>query len=113
MRDLKSEIRHEAMRRMERIEEIYSNGLTVPPEVMSLYGMLTAVASDSIGRYFDNFGYREIDTGDINDAKQDLNWAPITDFEREVIALINEHCRQRQYSLRVSQPIAADVRAST
>lgn len=110
MQDLKTEIREEAMRRMKRIEEIFSNGVHVPSEVMGLYGMLSAIAAASLELFFANFGHMELNSGDINDAKQDLGWTPITDFEREVCDLINERCRERQHE--VLRPAVIDVRAT-
>lgn len=100
----KQETRVEASRRMILIEELYIDA-HVPSEVMQLYMLLKLIQSADFSAYFSEFGFRVLHTGDINDAKEDLRWGPITDFERQVVELLREkiQLKERPY---VHKPIA-------
>ena len=90
----KDEIRRESWRRMNIIEEAYGGLYRLPNYVMTAYRLYSLLAHASIEQYWSAFGYMPIDTVEIADAKNEFNWGAITDFEREVIALLNEACRR-------------------
>lgn len=100
----KAETRIEAYRRMSMIEEIYLDA-HVPSEVMQLYTLLKLINSADFEAYFAEFGYRELHTGDINEAKENLHWGPITDFERQVVELLREKIEIKERSY-VHKPVA-------
>ena len=90
----KLEIRQEASRRMEEIEQLFLD-MHVPSEVMALY-MLLKLIHCGFEQYFAEFGLQYIRPSDVNDAKQNLNWGSIGPFERETLDLLKEKIKEKE-----------------
>lgn len=102
----KMNVRHQAYRRMSRIEELFQDR-DIPTEVMALYRLMKLIYSASFENYFREFGFLPVDLGDVNEAKQVFfNWGPVTAFERETCELLNSYCEQRERQA-VKPPVVA------
>lgn len=99
----REEIRIESRRRMAIIEESYGALYHLPNYVMATYRLYALLAEASIQRYVDSFGLLPIDVVEIGDAKSEFNWGDVTDFEREVILLLNEVCRRGESMLPLAR----------
>lgn len=89
------EIAQEAARRMEMMEERFAD-CHLDQEFMALYRLLSLLRSASFERHFAEFGWLPIHPGDISDAKAELNWGPLTQFERDCIELLNQEVDRRE-----------------
>lgn len=97
------EIRRESWKRMSIIEEAFGSLYHLPNRMMSAYRLYSLLYETSFERYFASYGYLPIDPSEVGDAKDELGWGDITDFELEVIALLNQACRRMEERSRPAQ----------
>jgi hypothetical protein len=85
------EIQKQAYARMSHIEDHYHD--YVPPDVQS-YWLLNYMIAEGIRAYVGSYGLRHLDVGDCNDGREEIGLGHLSPFERDAIALLNDHCEK-------------------
>lgn len=88
-------IRKTASERLDQLTEYCSYRDGYPIQIHQLFYLYTLIASRSLARYYDEFGYTEISLDDVIEAKKLFNYGPVSKFEATCIAELNEYLARR------------------
>ena len=68
----------------------------VPTEIMEFYRLVILIYRGSFNAYFNAFGWSEIDVKTADQGKRFLFRKELSLFERDVIMLLNQKCREME-----------------
>lgn len=92
----KEEVRNRALQEMTLIENHFPDH--VPRPVIAYYLLLSAIYTADLNAFFAQHGWVEIDAEDAEIGKEEyLRQGRLNQFEHEVIQLINNETRKREY----------------
>ena len=85
----------------------------VPSDVMTYYRLVILIYRGSFGAYFNSFGWLDLCERDADQGKRALFGKALTQFECDVIMILNQKCREMES--RASQkllPAKTEARAT-
>lgn len=83
----REELQRRAYQRMAAIEDKFA-GHHVPAEIQQ-YWILQFAIAEGLRSFMTTYGFR-LNVGDCNDGRQEMRWGPLSGFERDTIAILNE-----------------------
>ena len=102
------EVQREVHRRISIIEDEYSQGQHVPPEVQSYYRLCELIALRSVSEYLRRYPGLPIDIESADSAKRDFGWGAISSFEKESAEFLNSEIERRERNERPIELHAVD-----
>lgn len=92
----KDEVRNRAFQGMTFIEDHFPDH--VPRPVIAYYLLLSSIYTANLNTFFSQHGWIEIDEEEAKIGKDEyLRQGTLTEFEKEVIQLINNETKKREY----------------
>ena len=93
--EMTNAIRKTATERLEQMTEYCSYRDGYPHYIHDLFYLYSLIVSRSLARYYEEFGYSEVNLENVTAAKQFFKYPTVSQFEKETITMLNNYLAKR------------------
>ena len=102
----KEEMQRRSYQRMASIEDKFGGG-HVPPEIQQFW-LLQFFVAEGLNSFMRTYGFK-LHAGDCNDGREEMRWGPLSGFELDAIAFLNNHIEEGENHARRLSSMPSNV----